>query len=148
MLTWESVTAWEEDPTPSFIADLVFGGPLEQIHCMEHTAKVTFLDGDDAKHFVDATPNDILFAKGKYAVVKWVEDVTPMSSLVQQYIDNGCTRCVQAIGTDDFPIEKLKATAGGKLNRLGRPMRKVEHVEKGTNARGVSLLQVQNGFQY
>ena len=109
---------------------------------MEHTAEVTFLSGTDAKKFYDATPNDILYRKDasgpQYASVKWVEDVTPMSSLVEQHIENGVTRCVHAIGILDYTIERLKFEAGGRVDRRGNPMRKVESVEKGISARGVS----------
>ena len=135
--------SWDFAPRPSFITDLVFGGPLEQIRCMEHTAEVTFLNSADAQKFFDATPNGIQIRKDssgiQYAEVKWVEDVTPMSSLVQQHVDNGVTRCVHAIGVEDLPMEELKALARGKMNRQGLPMRKVESIEKGISARNVGL---------
>ena len=103
---------------------------------------MTFLNAANAQTFFDATPNGILFRKdgsrSHYAEVKWVEDVTPMSSVVQQHIDNGATRCVHAIGLEDVPIELLQVLAGGKTGRLGLPTRKVESVEKGVSARGVS----------
>ncbi len=103
---------------------------------------MTFLDGADAQRFFDATPNGILFRKdtsgSRYAEVKWVDEVTPMSSLVKQHLENGATRCVRAIGVDeDWSVEGLKALAGGKSNRSGLPMRRVESVEMGVNARNV-----------
>lgn len=139
--------AWDAAPTPTFVADLVFGGPLEQIHCKDHSADVTFLHTADAQNFFDATSNDILFRKDSsgashYASVKWVDDVTPMSSLVQQHIASGVTRCIQAIGIPTFTIEALRAHAGGKMDRRGAPMRKVENVGTGVNARGVDLTSL------
>ncbi len=103
---------------------------------------MTFLDGADAQRFFDATPNGILFRKdtsgSRYAEVKWVDEVTPQSSLVKQHLENGATRCVRAIGVDeDWSVEGLKALAGGKSNRSGMPMRRVESVEMGVNARNV-----------
>lgn len=120
------------------------GGPLEDIRCLDNKAEVTFLDGADAQKFFDATPNGILFRKdtsgSRYAEVKFVEDVTPLSSLVKQHLENGATRCVRATGIDeDWSVAGLKALAGGKSNRSGQPMRRVEGIEIGTNARNVRL---------
>lgn len=123
-------------------AEIHLGGPLEQIRCLDSKAEVTFLDAADAEKFFDATPNGILFRKdtsgSRYAEVKWVDEVTPISSLVKQYLENGATRCVRAIGVDeDWSVEGLKALAGGKSNRSGLPMRRVESVETGVNDRNV-----------
>ena len=141
---------WPVSPKPSFIAKLVFGGPLEEIRCLEHGAEVTFLSGADAQKFYEATGNGILFRDdntGKhYAEVKLAEDVTPMSSLVQQHVDNGVTRCLLAIGVEEGLSSKdLEAMAGGKSTQQGNPVRRVESIETGINARNVRLASLISG---
>lgn len=138
--------SFESTPTPSFVANLVFGGPLEQIRCLDNKAEVTFLDGIDAQRFFDATPNGILYRKdaaagNRYAEVKFIDEVTPVASLVKQHLENGATRCVRAIGIDeDWTVAGLQALAGGKSSRTGLPMRKIESVEIGVNERNVRFL--------
>ena len=135
--------AWDTIPKPDFIASLVFGGPLEQITCLISSAIVTFIKPEDAQAYYDATPNGIIFRHtpdGPYtAEVKLHEDVTPVSSLVQQYVDNGATRCVKAIGFDVVtPLGDLYRLGRGPVNSRGQIPRRLERLTDDMTLSGVS----------
>ena len=136
--------AWESTPKPDFIASLVFGGPLEQILCLSSSAIVTFINPNDAQAYYDGTPNGIIFRKTPeclhYAEVRLDNDVTPISSIVQQHFDDkGATRCVKATGVDvATSLEDLHKLGNGPMNSRGQIPRKLERLVDDTNASGVS----------
>ena len=133
--------AWESAPKPDFIASLVYGGPLEQIHCSGASAAVTFINAADAENYYKKTPNGILYRSSNdnlqyFAEVRMADDVTPVSGMVQEYVNNGFTRCVRAIGVDFAKsLEELHAVAVGKSS----VPRKLEGLEDGKSPQGVSF---------
>lgn len=136
--------AWTSTPKPDFIASLVFGGPLEQIHCGGTSAAVTFLNAADAERYYNKTPNGVVYrsfndSPQHFAEVKMTDDVTPVSSLVQEYVKAGYTRCVRAIGVDvALSLADLHAAAAGKASLRGGAVRKLERLEDDMSPQGVS----------
>lgn len=136
---------WESTPKPDFITSLVFGGPLEQILCSGNAAAVTFINSADAEKYYNSTPNGVVYRSTSetlqyVAEIMMADDVTPVSSLVQEYVNHGFTRCVRAIGVDvAMSLEELTAIAGGKPNSRGSVPRKLERLEDDMSCRGVSV---------
>ena len=68
--------------------------------------------------------NGIVFRKTPeclhYAEVKLDDHVTPISSLVQQYVDNGATRRVKATGIDIASRREGKRGKNGQILHLRR----------------------------
>lgn len=132
---------WESTPKPDFIASLVYGGPLEQIHCSGTSAAVTFINAADAENYYSKTPNGVLYRSSNdnpqhFAEVVMADDVTPVSGMVQEYVKNGFTRCVRAIGVDvAISLAELHAVAVGKSS----VPRKLERLEDDKSPQGVSF---------
>ena len=107
--------------THSFIAALVYGGPLEQIHVIsETTASVKFLHPADCTKYYEATSNGLVYKKDlqgrELAVfVELAKDVDVIGGLLQSWIDTGVTRCVRAVGVDEeWDMATLVKLASGK----------------------------------
>lgn len=127
-----------ESSTPTFVASLVYGGPLESIRVTDgKVAFVTFLRPEDAMKYYEATANDLLFKKdgAEHIIMTQLgKDVNPVSGVLKEWIEKEFTRCVRAVGVDeDWTIEALNETATKKG-------RKIEKVVDGTNKSGVSFL--------
>ncbi|KAL8723034.1 MAG: hypothetical protein Q9225_000576 [Loekoesia sp. 1 TL-2023] len=124
------LTGLPQDSTPTFIASLVYGGPLESISLSGTTAFVTFLRPDDAMKYYDATANGLLYKKDGVEHVIMTDlgkDVNPVSGILREWTEKEFTRCVRAIGVDkEWSMESLYETAG-------RKGRKVEKIVDGKN---------------
>ena len=136
---------WNAIPKADFIASLVFGGPLELIHCFVDSAAVTFIYAADAQSFYEKTANGIVFRSDNSAVytadTRMSVEPTPISSFVQDCVFQGATRCVRAIGVNrSTSMNGLRLSAEGRLNARGGPERKVERIEESVNAGGVSTI--------
>ncbi|KAL8902957.1 MAG: hypothetical protein Q9207_004257 [Kuettlingeria erythrocarpa] len=126
-----------ESPTPTFVASLVYGGPLESVRVTDgKMAFVTFLRSEDAMKYYEATANDLLFKKdgAEHVIMTQLgKDVDPVSGVLKEWIEKEFTRCVRAVGVDeDWTVQALNETASKKG-------RKVEKVIDGTNKSGVSF---------
>ncbi|KAL8881380.1 MAG: hypothetical protein Q9198_001413 [Flavoplaca austrocitrina] len=89
--------------TPNLVASFVFGGPLERIHVGDSSAFVTFLRGEDAERYYEATENGLDYEKDgvKYVIMtEMTSEVNPVSGILREYIEKEFTRCVRAIGVD------------------------------------------------
>ena len=125
--------------TAGFVASLVFGGPVEQIHMSDGaTASVKFLHGADCKKFYDETSNGLVYGtypNGRERIV-WVslaKDVDVVGGMLRQWITSDFTRCVRAVPVDeDLGKEYLWKMAS-------RKNRSVEGIEDGQNPGGVSI---------
>lgn len=118
---------------------------MEQILCGGNSAAVTFINPADAQAFFDATPNGIVYRKTSeqhhYAEIRMAEDVSPVSSLVTQYVGVGATRCVKATGVDvAMSLEYLTALGNGRLTSRGTTPRTLERLVDDMNSSGVSTL--------
>lgn len=123
------------DSSPTFIASLVYGGPLECIVVSAATAFVTFLRADDAMKYYGSTGNGLLYKRDGTEYVIMTElgkDVDPVSGVLGEWIQKEFTRCVRAVGVDkDWTVDALYETAAKKG-------RKVEKVLDGANVNKVS----------
>ena len=125
--------------TPSFVASLVYGGPIEWIFIRSETAAtVRFMDAKDCQTYYDDTSNGVVYGKdaqGRELVcfVELGKDVDVIGGLLRGWIDTGVTRCVKAVGVDEeFGVEALR--------KMGeRKDRKVESMEDGETPSGVSF---------
>ncbi|KAL8927433.1 MAG: hypothetical protein Q9208_002238 [Pyrenodesmia sp. 3 TL-2023] len=129
-----------ESSTPSFVASLVYGGPLESVRITDgKVAFVTFLRPEDAMRYHEATANDLLFKKdgAEHVIMTQLgKDVDPVSGMLKEWIEKEFTRCVRAVGVDeDWTMQALNETATKKG-------RKIEKVIDGTNKSGVSFFSV------
>ncbi|KAL8731457.1 MAG: hypothetical protein Q9166_003432 [cf. Caloplaca sp. 2 TL-2023] len=124
--------------TPTLVASFVFGGPLEQIYVGNSSAFVTFLRGEDAAKYYEATGNGLLYKRdGVQHVImtEMTKEVNPVSGVLREYIEKEFTRCVRAIGVDkDWTMMALQETAA-------RKGRKVEKIVDGLNASKASTLE-------
>ena len=74
-----------------------------------------------------------------HAEVKLHDEATPISSLVQQYINNGATRCVKATGIDIItPMEDLYRLGIGPMNSRGQIPCRLERLVDDVTASGGS----------
>ncbi|KAL9006228.1 MAG: hypothetical protein Q9188_001000 [Gyalolechia gomerana] len=116
--------------SPTFVASLVYGGPLESIVVGTANAFVTFLHAEDAMKYYDATGNGLLYKKDGIEYVIMTElgkDVDPVSGVLREWTEKEFTRCVRAIGVDkEWSMETLHETAA-------RKGRKVEKILDGAN---------------
>ncbi|KAL8763367.1 MAG: hypothetical protein Q9184_000838 [Pyrenodesmia sp. 2 TL-2023] len=124
-----------ESSTPTFVASLVYGGPLESIRVTDgKVAFVTFLRPEDAMKYYEATANDLLFKKdgAEHVIMTQLgKDVDPVSGVLKEWIEKEFTRCVRAVGVDeDWTMQALNETATKKG-------RKIEKVIDGTNKSGM-----------
>ncbi|KAL8759882.1 MAG: hypothetical protein Q9199_000447 [Rusavskia elegans] len=124
--------------TPSLVASFVFGGPLERIHVGDSSAFVTFLRGEDAAKYYEATGNGLDYRKDDVEHVIMTEmtsEVNPVSGILREYIEKEFTRCVRAIGVDaEWTTMALHEVAA-------RKGRKVEKIVDGLNASKASALE-------
>ncbi|KAL9598967.1 MAG: hypothetical protein Q9219_004150 [cf. Caloplaca sp. 3 TL-2023] len=120
--------------TTTFVASLVFGGPLESISVGMTTATVVFLHSDDAMKYYDATGNGLLYKKNgvdHLIMTELGKDVDPVSGILREWVEKEFTRCVRAIGVDkDWDMASLQKTAENKG-------RKVEKIIDGANVNNV-----------
>ncbi|KAL8658429.1 MAG: hypothetical protein Q9226_000997 [Calogaya cf. arnoldii] len=124
--------------TPSLVASFVFGGPLERIHVGDSSAFVTFLRGDDADKYYEATGNGLDYEKDgkKYVIMtETTTEVNPVSGILREYIEKEFTRCVRAVGVD------AEWTAVALQEVAARKGRKVEKIVDGLNASKASALE-------
>ncbi|KAL8855069.1 MAG: hypothetical protein Q9221_000266 [Calogaya cf. arnoldii] len=125
--------------TPSLVASFVFGGPLERIHVGDSSALVTFLRGDDADKYYEATGNGLDYEKDgkKYVIItETTTEVNPISGILREYIEKEFTRCVRAVGVD------AEWTAVALQEVAARKGRKVEKIVDSLNASKASVLEV------
>ncbi|KAL8785299.1 MAG: hypothetical protein Q9213_003444 [Squamulea squamosa] len=124
--------------TPTLVASFVFGGPLERIHVGDSSAFVTFLRGEDAAKYYEATGNGLDYEKDgvKHVIMTdMTSEVNPVSGILREYIEKEFTRCVRAIGVDrEWTTMALHETAA-------RKGRKVERIFDGLNASNASTLE-------
>ena len=130
--------------TANFVASLVYGGPLEEIHIRSSaagdlSAMVRFMDATDCMNFYDKTANGLVYkkdGKGRELVlfVELCKDVDVVGGLLQGWIESGVTRCVRAVGVEaEWGMEGLQKVAE-------RKNRKVEKIVDGQNPGGVGTL--------
>ena len=125
--------------TPSFVASLIYGGPIEWIFMRsESSATVRFMDPNDCQNYYDDTSNGVVYGQdlqGRELVcfVELGKDVDVIGGLLRGWIDMGVTRCVRAVGVDeDFGVEALR--------KMGeRKGRRIESMEDGETPGGVSF---------
>ncbi|KAL8914513.1 MAG: hypothetical protein Q9171_000866 [Xanthocarpia ochracea] len=123
--------------TANLVASFVFGGPLERIHVGDSSsAFVTFLRGEDAAKYYEATGNGLDYKKDDAEHVIMTEmtnEVNPVSGVLREYIEKEFTRCVRAIGVDKerttMALHEMAAAKG----------RKVEKIVDGLNMRSVNF---------
>ncbi|CAL8580834.1 hypothetical protein XPA_006551 [Xanthoria parietina] len=124
--------------TPNLVASFVFGGPLERIHVADSSAFVTFLRGEDAAKYYEATGNGLDYKKDgvqHVIVTEMTSEVNPVGGILREYIEKEFTRCVRAIGVG----AEWTAMA---LHELAAPKgRKVEKIVDGLNASKASALE-------
>ena len=124
--------------TPAFVASVVFGGALEQIHMRsDDSAAVRFLSGTDCLDFYNETDNGLVYGKeanGKEKVI-WThlgKEVDVVGGNLEQWISMGRTRCIKAVHVDKkFTAKELKSYAEAK----GRVL---EGYEESETDKGVS----------
>ena len=127
-----------EYSTSAFAASLVWGGPIEEIVVTGSGthAYVTFMHAEDCAAYYKTTSNDVKYiASGQpcYVTVTQDTDVNPPSGGLKTAIEKEFTRSVRLIGVEEsFSLADLWALAANKG-------RKVESVENGKTARGVSI---------
>ncbi|KAL8944211.1 MAG: hypothetical protein Q9211_000680 [Gyalolechia sp. 1 TL-2023] len=124
------LTGLPRNSSPTFVASLVYGGPLESIAVGPTHAFVTFLRAEDAMVYYDATGNGLLYKKDGIEYVILTElgkDVDPASGVLREWTEKEFTRCVRAVGVDkEWSMESLHETAA-------RKGRKVEKIIDGAN---------------
>lgn len=131
--------------TPSLVASIVSGGPLERVDVkgsMEKasTARVLFLHAKDCQKFYDVTANglDYIFEDRRgVADVDKGTDVDVVSGQARTYIQLGTTRCVRVMdirsGLKDEELKKKFREKAASHNRM------VEDVIIGTTEKDVSV---------
>lgn len=124
--------------TPNLVASFVFGGPLERIHVADSSAFVTFLRGEDAAKYYEATGNGLDYKKDgveHVIVTEMTSEVNPVGGILREYIEKEFTRCVRAIGVG------AEWTAMALHELAARKGRKVEKIVDGLNASKASALE-------
>lgn len=85
------------------------------------------MDADVCKRYSDDTRNGIDYkptpqSEELVAFVYPSQDVNPVGGMLQQYIDNGVTRCVRAVGVGEewtpVALKKLAEEKGRKLEGI------------------------------
>ncbi|KAL8802458.1 MAG: hypothetical protein Q9200_006579, partial [Gallowayella weberi] len=131
--------------SPTLVASFVFGGPLEQIQVNEKSAYVTFLRGQDAEKYYEATGNGLLYQKDDVEHVIMMEmtrEVNPVSGILREYIEKEFTRCVRANGVDkDWTMKALHETAA-------RKGRRVEKIVDGLNASKFRFCDIADAVKF
>lgn len=138
--------------TNTFVASLVYGGPIEDIHIRSSaagdlSAMIRFMDATDCMRFYDETSNGLVYQKDSkgHELVLFVElskDVDVVGGLLQGWIDSGVTRCVRAVGIEaKWGMDTL-------LKVAERKNRKVEKIVDEENAGGVSTYISPGPVQY
>ena len=125
-----------EYSTPAFAACLVWGGPIEEIVVAGTNAYITFMHAGDCDAYYKVTSNDVKYtANGQqcYVTVSLDNDVNPPSGGLKTAIEKEFTRSVRLIGVEgNYKLEHIWAMASHKG-------RKIESIEDGKTARGVSI---------
>lgn len=96
----------------AFVANLVYGGPLEKIriHVSGKGASVTFLNPADCKKFFDDTANGLAYntspstgpvRRFRHLEVELSSVVEPVVGKLYEYVQKGLTRCVKAVPVED-----------------------------------------------
>ena len=126
--------------TPEFVASLVFGGALEDIHMRgDNVADVRFLNGDDCQRYAEKTEAGIIINKGvkgkEDIILTYIsKDVNVVGGKLKEWIDQGRTRCVKAVGVEeDITMEKLQRLAASKSGGL------LDRIADYKNERGVRI---------
>ena len=115
--------------TPNFIASLVYGGAVEDIHTRtsaagDTLASIRFVDAEQCSNFYHKTANGIVYKKDVRgrdvaAFVELGQDVDVVGGLLQTWIDNDTTRCVRAVGVgEELSRSDLKVLAEAKGRKL------------------------------
>ncbi|CAD6570474.1 MAG: hypothetical protein ASARMPREDX12_003640 [Alectoria sarmentosa] len=126
--------------TNTFVASLVYGGPIEEIRIRSSpagdlSAAIRFMDAGDCTKYYHETSNGLVCkkdAKGGELVlfVELSKDVDVVGGMLQGWIDSGVTRCVRAVGVEaEWGMDGLVKVAE-------RKNRKVEKIVDGQNAGG------------
>jgi len=98
------------------------------------SAQVIFIDADDCQKYLDATANGIEYdlpsARGEVAFVDPGRDVDVVGGRLRDMLQNGVTRCVQAIGVDKN-LSSIEIAAFPKSKALG-----IEGIRDTVSAKG------------
>lgn len=92
--------------TPSFVASVVYFGPLEEIFMRkDNSATVKFLNPADCAKYYEDTSNGVVYKKdiqGREMVVfvELAKDVDVIGGLLQGWIDTGASRCVRVVDVE------------------------------------------------
>ncbi|KAI4202954.1 MAG: hypothetical protein LQ350_002171 [Teloschistes chrysophthalmus] len=134
--------------TPTIVASLAFGGPLERIAVSNSAAYVTFLRAEDAAKFYETTANGLVYEPNVPNATKYVimtamsKHLNPVSGVLREYIEKEFTRCVRAIGVDkEWTMAYMYETAA-------RKGRKVEKIVDGINVNNVGAFGAVGHGQY
>ncbi|MDI1488841.1 MAG: hypothetical protein OHK93_008117 [Ramalina farinacea] len=143
--------------TLAFIANLVYGGPLEKIriHVGGKGASVTFLNPADCKKFFDSTGNGLAYnispptgpvRRFRHLDVELSDTVEPVVGKLYEYVQKGLTRCVKAVPVDDeitMPfLEKMAADKNRSVVKV-QEGRGIANVCDLTNATIRALFTIQ-----
>ncbi len=123
------ITDLPDHTTPSFVASIVYGGPLEDINILcspsgRFSARVRFIYADDCENYYDETSNGLVYGKNKQnqdlvVFVQLGKDVDVVGGLLRSWIEQDITRCVRAVGIGkEWPIDSLKKDAETKNKKL------------------------------
>ena len=140
------ITSLPANATTSFVTSLVFGGAIEYINLNstksasgDLTATVRFMKAEDCISYYDKTSNGVVYKKDAQnrevaCFVKLAKDVDVVGGLLGNWVEQGVTRCVRAVGVDkDWSTEALK--------KMGeRKSRKLEGIADTINPAGVRIL--------
>ena len=140
------ITNLPVDSSPSFVASLVYGGPIESIIVARTSASVLFINADDCSKYYNKTANGIVYKKeGRKEHMAFVErsdDPDIIGGMLRQWMDQGVTRCVAVRDLeDDWTLSALREKATG-----GR--RVLESIEDGTFPPGVPGVSLSTLFLY
>lgn len=130
--------------SPTLVAALVYGGPLEQIVIRPPSrAEVVFLHAEDCMKYYDSTANGLLYKpptganKDHYypIMTELGKDVNVVSGVLREWIEKEVTRCVRAVGVDkEWSMAWIQEAAA-------RKGRKVEKIIDGENANKVGQMK-------
>ncbi|KAI4258386.1 MAG: hypothetical protein LQ352_001235 [Teloschistes flavicans] len=128
--------------TPTLVASLAYGGPLENIAVGSSTAYVTFLRAEDAAKFYETSANGLVYKPDVPNITKHVimtamsKHLNPVSGILREYIEKEFTRCVRAIGVDkEWTMSYMYETAA----RKGRRVEKIVDGVNVNNMRSVTF---------
>lgn len=134
--------------TPTLVASLAYGGPLENIAVGSSTAYVTFLRAEDAAKFYETSANGLVYKPDVPNITKHVimtamsKHLNPVSGILREYIEKEFTRCVRAIGVDkEWTMSYMYETAA-------RKGRRVEKIVDGVNVNNVGAFGALSHGQY